>query len=307
MTRHAFARTTPGMPSILDVHWHPDVLQHDTGAGLFDAADPAGSPYPRRTPRTPTASATCTARCATARTPLTCAGGTAGARRSTSWPGCTTATTSTRCGRAHQQSLVDAHDADGAQVRGRRCWRPPAPPSPPATRCWTATPRWRTRWCGRPGTTRRAAPPTATASSTTRRSPPRTPAAAAKQRVAILDWRLSTTATARRTLFYERDDVLTVSGTWRTAAGARAIRRRARRPRPAPRPVPSHLLGREERLEDARLRRCVHPRSAVLDGDEHVGPGSDAVRLGSRLVEERRGRLDCEPRPAWRPARWPPG
>ena len=28
------------MSSTLDVHWHPDVLAHDTGAGLFDAADP---------------------------------------------------------------------------------------------------------------------------------------------------------------------------------------------------------------------------------------------------------------------------
>ena len=59
-----------------------------------------GSRCPRRTPRTPSACATCTARCTTARTPITCAGATVGMRRSTSWPGCTTATTSTRCGRA---------------------------------------------------------------------------------------------------------------------------------------------------------------------------------------------------------------
>ncbi len=134
---------------------------------------PAGWPCPRRTPRTPTASATCTARCTTARTPVTCAGATAGTRRSRSSPGCTTADYIDEVRASCDDGpLVDAHDADGARLLAGRCWRPPAPRSAPATPCSTATPRWPTRWCARPATTPRAAPPTATASSTTPPWPP---------------------------------------------------------------------------------------------------------------------------------------
>ncbi len=48
----------------------------------------------------------------------------------------------------------------------------------------------------------------------------------------------------------------------------------------------AHLLGREERLEDAIQGRTCHPHTRVADGQKHVRSGRDArVQRHERLIE----------------------
>ena len=44
-------------------------------------------------------------------------------------------------------------------------------------------------------------------------------------------------------------------------------------------------FGREERFEDPRLGRGVHPASGVPHGDDHVWPRGETTHLGARLVQ----------------------
>src|SRR5689334_22928717 len=51
----------------------------------------------------------------------------------------------------------------------------------------------------------------------------------------------------------------------------------------------SRFLGREERLEDARLRRRIHAAAGVGYGEEHVRPGPSAGVLGDKSLLQLHG------------------
>jgi hypothetical protein len=59
-------------------------------------------------------------------------------------------------------------------------------------------------------------------------------------------------------------------------------------------PLP-HLLRREERLEDPRQHRRIHPRAGAGDGEQRTGPERDPVRAGESVVGFAQGGLDGEP------------
>src|SRR5512141_2274057 len=55
----------------------------------------------------------------------------------------------------------------------------------------------------------------------------------------------------------------------------------------------SDLLGREERLEDMRLRFLVHAAAVVADGEPHIVAGARAIANGATgTVQRRVSRLD---------------
>ena len=204
---------------VIDVFFHPAVLDHDTGMGLFEGgpSDLLDVPelHPENAERVRNMLSRASARAARRPAAL--------ARR----PACHRG----RAGAVHDpgyvRSIREACEA-GGRVFAPSTLSPPTPGQPILAAAGTAlaaadavlaaraaSP---TRSCARPATTPARPPPTATASSTTPPWSPQRARDAGRERVAVIDWDVHH-GNGTQACFYDRADVLTVSlhmrhGSW---------------------------------------------------------------------------------------------